>query len=65
MLALETNNPEINYSPTRISGGGGSVSMGNIAQQAKREVYPNTPKIWEPPQNSRRQNNDMKQVPHR
>ena len=29
------NNPEVNYSPTRISGGG-SVSRGKIAQQAKR-----------------------------
>ena len=28
-------NPEVNYSPTRISGG--SVSRGSIVQQAKRD----------------------------
>jgi len=32
MLALETNNPDVNYSPIRISGGRGGVSRGNIAQ---------------------------------
>ena len=30
------NNPEVNYSPTRISEGGGSVSRGSIAQHTKR-----------------------------
>jgi len=30
------NNPEVNYSPTRISGGG-SVSRGSIVQEAKRD----------------------------
>ena len=30
------NNPEVNYSPIQISGGG-SVSRGSIAQQAKRD----------------------------
>ena len=29
------------------------------------QVYPDTSKIWEPAHNTRRQNNDMKQVPHR
>ena len=31
------NNPEVNYSPTRISGG--SVSRGNIMQQEKEHFF--------------------------
>jgi len=33
-LLWRQNNPEVNYSPTRISGG--SVSRGSIAQRVKR-----------------------------
>jgi len=38
-LLWRQNNPEVNYSTTRISGGGGggSVSRVSIAQQAKRD----------------------------
>jgi len=36
-LIWNQNNPEVNYSPTRISGGGGVVSRGNIAQNTKRD----------------------------
>ena len=32
---LQENNPEVNYSPTRISGG--CVSRGNIVQHTKRD----------------------------
>jgi len=36
-LLWRQNNPEVNYSTTRISGRGGNVSRGNIAQHTKRD----------------------------
>jgi len=35
MLPMETNNLEVNYSPTRISGGGGECFKGIIAQNTQ------------------------------
>jgi len=37
-LLWRRNNPEVNYSPPRISGGGGGVSRGNTAQHDLQEV---------------------------
>jgi len=36
MLALETINPEVNYSPTRISGGG--VFLGETMRSIQKEM---------------------------
>ena len=33
MLPLETNNPEVNYSPTRISGGG------SVSRESSRKIH--------------------------
>ena len=36
MLPLETNNPDVNYSPTRIPGGG--VFLGETSSRIRREM---------------------------